>query len=83
MAGWNKFNNYIDSNKRFPPNEQPLTGEVVVAFKVNQKSELSAFTVERSMGEFYDEEAIRLIKEGPAWKLTGGKRARVKVTVRF
>ena len=83
VTGWNEFNRYLDSNKKFPPAEPRLSGEVVVSFKLNQKEELSAFTIEKSMGKFYDEEAIRLIKEGPAWKLNKGKKTRVKVAIHF
>jgi len=37
----------------------------------------------QSLDEDLDAEAIRLIKEGPAWKLLKGKKAVATVTVRF
>jgi CarboxypepD_reg-like domain len=83
VIGWDKYNLYIDSNKKFPPNEPRLSGQVVVSFKVNPKGELSGFDVEKSLSKAYDKEAIRLIKEGPAWRVTKGKKTKAKVIIDF
>jgi hypothetical protein len=83
VIGWEKYNQYIDSNKRIPQNEPQLKGEVVLSFKVNQKGELSSLNVEQSLNQVYDNEAIRLVKEGPAWRVTKGKKTKVKLIVRF
>ncbi len=83
VIGWDKYNQYIDSNKRFPANEPRISGEVVLSFKVNQKGELSSFDIEKSLGKSYDTEAIRLIKDGPKWRVTKGKKTKVKLIVRF
>ena len=83
VIGWDKYNLYIDSNKRFPANEPRISGEVVVSFKVSSKGELSAFDVEKSLNKAYDREAIRLIKEGPGWRVTKGKKTKAKLIVRF
>ena len=83
VIGWEKYNQYIDSNKRIPQNESLQKGEVVLSFKVNQKGELSSFNVEQSLNKAYDNEAIRLVKEGPAWRITKGKKTKVKVIVKF
>ena len=60
-----------------------LKGEVVVAFTVNKEGELSDFSIERSLSKWHDAEALRLVKEGPAWKLLRGKMARARVIVGF
>ena len=83
VIGWDKFNLYLDSNKRIPTSEPRINGEVVLSFKVNQKGELSAFEIERSMSKAYNNEAIRLVKQGPAWRVIKGKKTKVKVTVKF
>jgi hypothetical protein len=83
IVGWDKYNAYIDSNKRIPTNAPALQGEVVLSFKVNSKGELSSFDVEKSLNKAYDNEAIRLIKEGPGWRVTKGKKAKVKVIIPF
>ena len=83
VIGWDKYNLYIDSNKKIPATEPAVTGEVVLSFRVNQKGELSSFEVEKSLNKTYDNEAIRLIKTGPAWRVTKGKKAKVKLIVKF
>jgi hypothetical protein len=83
VIGWDKYNLYIDSNKKIPATEPAITGDVVLSFRVNQKGELSSFEVEKSLNKTYDNEAIRLIKTGPAWRVTKGKKAKVKLIVKF
>jgi len=83
VVGWDKYNQYIDSSKRIPQNSTSLSGEVVLSFKVDQDGDLSSFNVEHSLSKPYDNEAIRLVKEGPAWKVTKGKKTRVKLIVHF
>ena len=83
VVGWEKYNQYIDSNKRIPQTQTLQKGEVVLSFKVSKDGDLSSFNVEQSLSKSYDNEAIRLVKEGPAWKVTKGKKARVKLIVHF
>ena len=83
VIGWDKYNLYLDSNKKIPTNEPRINGDVVVSFKVNQKGELSTFEVEKSMSKAYNNEAIRLIKQGPGWRVIKGKKPKVKVIVKF
>ena len=40
-------------------------------------------TIEQSLDEDLDAEAIRLIKQGPAWKLLKGKKTTATVIVKF
>jgi hypothetical protein len=56
---------------------------VVVSFQVNRKSELSDFKIEQRLSVAQDAEAIRLIKEGPSWRILKGKKARIMVIIRF
>ena len=60
-----------------------MKGEVVVSFDVDRSSRLSGFKVENSLSTNYDNEAIRLIKEGPPWKLMYVRKARITVIVKF
>jgi len=83
QIGWIEYEKYLAKNKRPPPNNPLMTGETVVSFQVKRPSELSDFKVENSLSKEYDAEAIRLIKEGPAWKLVHGWKTRVTVIVKF
>jgi hypothetical protein len=82
-AGWNEYNLYLGKNKKIPGEVKDIHGEVVVSFIVGNKNSLRNFSIEKSLNEQLDTEAIRLIKEGPSWKLLKGKKAKVSVTVKF
>jgi TonB family protein len=56
---------------------------VRVEFTVKADGQLSDFKIKKGLGYGCDEEAIRLIKEGPAWKpaVYQGKKVERKITV--
>jgi hypothetical protein len=82
-AGWIEYEKYLEKNKT-PPAANPLMkGEVVVSFQVKRPAILSDFKIEKSLSKDYDKEAIRLIQEGPAWKLLNVSKARITVIVKF
>jgi len=83
VFGWMAYDQYLQTNKRHPAGHSILTGNVVVSFTVNKKGELSDFNIEQSLSQPYDEEAIRLISQGPAWKLVRGRKAKITVIVKF
>jgi hypothetical protein len=83
VNGWVNFEQYLIKNKTPPPDNPKVKGQVVVSFTVNRKSGLSDFKVEQHLAQGYDEEAIRLVKEGPQWKLLKGKKAKIMVVVHF
>jgi hypothetical protein len=86
VNGWTAYNEYLQKNKRTTlPDDKAsdATGEVIVLFNVGRRGQLSDFTIEKSLGKSQDAEAMRLIKEGPAWKLTKGKKSKARVVVTF
>jgi hypothetical protein len=83
VYGWVSYDQYLENNKKIPAGPPALKGNVAVSFVVNKKGELSDFKVERSLAKSYDDEAIRLISQGPAWKLLKGRKARITVIVGF
>jgi CarboxypepD_reg-like domain len=83
VYGWVQYEQYLDESKRTPVNNPGLKGEVVVSFLVSKKGELSGYKIEQSLAKEYDDEAIRLVKEGPRWKSLTSRRSRVTIIVRF
>ena len=83
-GGWVAFDQYLEKNKKSTFNNNYSLGQVIVSFDVNKKGELSGFKVEQSLSKACDDEAIRLIMQGPSWKLLKKvRKARVTVIVRF
>lgn len=83
VTGWDEFNRYLEENRRVDDANKALKGEVVVTFRVNSAGLISDVAIEKSLSRWHDAEALRLLKEGPAWKPVKGKQARVRVIVGF
>ncbi|HVG17223.1 MAG TPA: hypothetical protein VM935_19780 [Chitinophagaceae bacterium] len=67
--GQTYYNNYVAQNIQEPlGKELRLTGgEVQLSFDVNRKGQPVNIKVEKSLCKSCDEEAVRLLKEGPGW----------------
>ena len=78
--GWTNFDDYIASNLKTPEEykSKPVKGEVELSFDVNRQGEPVNIAVVKSLCEKCDEEAIRLLKEGPRWK-QNKKKGKVKI----
>jgi len=82
--GWLAFDNYIAENLQNKNNEllKSYEGEVELSFEINKNGEPVNIKVVRSLCARCDEEAKRLLKEGPKWK-RGKSKQKGKVTIRF
>ncbi|MGF6926896.1 TonB family protein [Chitinophaga sp. W2I13] len=82
ITGETAFENYLKTKTVNPENK--YSGTVRVSFIVMPDGSLQNFKVIRHLNEACDAEAIRVIKEGPAWTpASDGKPAKVKVRVKF
>jgi TonB family protein len=83
------YNRYLRDNLVYPDSaiDNNISGRVVVQFTVGTDGSISNLEVTRSLGFGCDEEAMRLILEGPGWQpaiRNGiGVEERVRVAVRF
>ncbi len=68
VMGMADYKDYLEENIIYPENESKTRGAVRVEFTINADGSLSNFKIKKSLGTAFDEEAIRLIKEGPAWQ---------------
>ena len=87
VDGMRSFRRYIRQNRLYTSQarEAGIEGAVVVDFYVEPDSTLSNFQIRKSLGYGLDEEAIRLLKEGPKWKpaTSGTKTIRHKASVKI
>lgn len=72
------YEKYLADSLRYPPNalRQRIEGPVRVRFTVLPDGTPGHFEVEHSLGYGCDEEAVRLIREGPLWEPASGKEAK-------
>lgn len=83
--GLMSYRNYLKKNLQYPAEARKnnIQGNVRVEFTVNADGQLADFSVKKGLGYGCDEEALRLIKNGPAWKpaVYNGKKVDRKITV--
>ncbi|MFT3750559.1 MAG: carboxypeptidase-like regulatory domain-containing protein [Agriterribacter sp.] len=83
--GWSNYDLYLLNNERLPQQGyNKLMGSVELSFTVNKYGNVSDFNIESSTCPLCEKEAIRLIREGPKWKLTRGiSPKKITVTLQF
>lgn len=83
------FMDYLSRNISYPQAamEKGIKGTVKITFVVNEKGSLGDFQVVQGLGYGCDQEVIKWLREGPAWKpaeLNGSKvKSRGQVEVNF
>lgn len=85
--GWKNYGTYIVNNLREADlnlkKQSTEKKEVEVSFDVNPDGSLANLKVERSSCNTCNNEAIRIIKEGPKWKSKTSKKERARLTIQF
>jgi TonB family protein len=81
--GLTAFYEYVKNNLRYPAEarRKGVEGKVFVQFVINIDGSLSEFKVVKGIGSGCDEEAVRIIKESPAWN--PGKQRGIPVKQRY
>jgi TonB family protein len=83
VGGLRAYNKYLETNRQYPQQalDNDVKGKVIVGFDVGIDGRLGNFKVIRSLGYGCDEEVLRLVKEGAAWKPTTEDDKPVESTV--
>lgn len=84
LGGWQKLEEYISANKRYPVMAEKISGDVELAFTVDKNGRPQNVHITKSLNMLCDNEALRLINAGPNWNARGSAPAQeVKVTINF
>jgi TonB family protein len=82
--GFDRYKEYLTKHVRYPVSAGDIKGSVRVAFTVRADGTLEDFKVIRKLQPDCDTEAIRVVKEGPAWiPASDGRATRAQVDVPF
>jgi cytoskeletal protein RodZ len=82
--GFDRYKEYLTKHVRYPVSAGDIKGNVRIAFTVRADGTLEDFTVIRKLQPDCDTEAIRVVKEGPAWiPASDGRATRAQVDVPF
>lgn len=79
LDGWNSYDSYLANNIDL---SDKAKGEVQLSIEIDKKGQVKNVTVEKSLGAKEDQEAIRLITQGPKWK-GKKKKSKGRVVVTF
>ena len=84
VGGFDIYQDYLESSLRYPQEalDNNISGKVVVEFIINEKAERINFKIVKNLGYGCDEEAIRLIREGPEWQPASKRNKTVKEKVK-
>lgn len=83
--GWDNYNTYVDNNIQIPDDilKNNIHGQVELSFDVKSNGAITNIKVDKSLCNNCDEAAIRMLQQGPQWKVKKGKKGKGKITVRF
>jgi hypothetical protein len=84
--GYDSFREYLARHVKYPSSAAVtnVVGKVRISFRVMGDGTLADFKVVRKLQPDCDAEALRVVKEGPAWiPASDGKATRVQVDVPF
>ncbi len=81
--GWPAFNEYINQNKKIATADSAIKGKEIISFVVDANNQLSSFKIKKSLSKAHDAVSVRLIKQGPSWKLLKGKKEKITLTIEF
>jgi len=87
--GWTSYNNYLSTSLQYPvaADTSGITGTVQLRFTVDQNGAVSNIVVIKGLGYGCDQEAIRLVENGPSWTpaQSGGSpsESQSEITVTF
>jgi len=82
IGGWASLDSYITDHNKL--SKDGSAGKFVeLSFLIDAEGNPSDIKVEKAVAKEFDEEAIRLIKEGPKWEQPNTAGARISYTVAF
>lgn len=85
VIGWTNYNNYLSTNLSLNPSvtDKKLHGDIEIEIRLDKSGNITNATVDKSLCKECDEEAIRLIKEGPKFEVKNKKNRKVKIKVKL
>lgn len=83
VGGWNKFEKYLLNNNKLLNNKETTGKEVRLSFAIDAQGRPIEIKIISPLTPFENEEAIRLIKNGPNWKIPKNGSPTAVATVKF
>lgn len=81
--GWNAFEQYIKESTIINTADSVYKGEEVLKFTIGDDGLPGSIEILKSISPSHDKEVVRLLQNGPAWKVLKGKQRVVTLKVIF
>jgi len=81
--GWDAFERYIKDSTIINSADSVYTGDEVLTFTIGDDGLPGSIEVLKSISPSHDKEAIRLLQNGPSWKVLKGKKRVVTLRIIF
>ena len=82
-SGWEEFERYIEDSIKINSSDSLFTGEEQLTFTIGDDGLPESIKIIQSVSPAHDKEAIRLLQNGPAWKVIKGKKRNVTLKIIF
>ncbi len=78
VDSWNLYETYLNNNTIYNrvSNKIKTSGLLILSFTVDKEGYPTNIVVTKSVEKLQDEDAMRLLRSGPKWKVIGSNRAR-------
>ncbi|WP_316785777.1 carboxypeptidase-like regulatory domain-containing protein [Pedobacter frigiditerrae] len=84
FEGWSSFSKYLAENNKLLKNGTTATGKLVkLTFKVQKNGRPSSIKILQGLTKAENDEAIRLIQDGPKWTLPSTSTNTVELSIKF
>jgi len=84
FEGWSSFSKYLADNNKLLKNGAAATGKLVkLTFKVQKNGRPSSIKVLQGLTKAENDEAVRLINDGPKWILPSTSSNTVELSIKF
>lgn len=85
MVSYKRFQRYLQRKMRYPEAAmaQGITGEVILSFTIQPDGNLKNIQALQGPGAGLNQEAIRLLQEGPKWSITNGGDQEITIIYRL
>jgi hypothetical protein len=80
-GGWESFQRYVDSSKTLPSRDE--SNIEIVSFIPSATGRPTQFRILQSISREHDSETVRILENGPDWKILKGKKRRLTLKFQY
>jgi hypothetical protein len=81
--GWDAFQRYIKDSANINSADSVFSGEEQLSFTIGDDGLPESIKILRSISPSHDRESIRLLQNGPSWRVTKGRKREVRLKIIF